>query len=154
MLTRRKAISNAVATILLILLAVISVALIWVAYSQFFVPNVDVRLLSVSMRDIDGDGYLDHFEITIKNTGNVPLKFDTSKGIEYSGIDLYNLNDSRWCGGEINAPMQISPNEKVTIVIDISNDECFNLERGEWLKIYLYFVFQNNKITKTFKVRA
>ncbi len=154
MLTRRKAISNAVSAILLVMIAVIAVALIWTAYSQFFVPNVDVKLLSVSMRDIDGDGYLDHFEITIKNTGNVPLRFDTSKGIEYSGVDLYNLDDSKWCRGEINAPLQISPNEKVTIVINSNNDEDFNLERGEWLMIYLYFVFQNNNITKTFKVRA
>ncbi|MHA1593730.1 MAG: archaellin/type IV pilin N-terminal domain-containing protein [Candidatus Baldrarchaeia archaeon] len=154
MLTRRKAISNAVATILLILLAVVSVALIWSVYSHFFVPKADVKLLSAVEKDLDEDGFIDHIEITIKNTGNVPLKFDTSTGIEYSGVKIYNLDDSRWCGGSVDAPLYISSNEKATITVEISNDDHFNLEFGEWYEVYLYFIVQDKQITKVFKIHA
>ncbi|MHA1594581.1 MAG: archaellin/type IV pilin N-terminal domain-containing protein [Candidatus Baldrarchaeia archaeon] len=144
---RRRAISNVVAAALLIGIVVVAVALIWFLVAPMFTPRVGLTVYNVKIYDRDGDGNADEISFTIKNTGTMAIELDTTitydsktkETIEDSGINI--KVGKRWatdCGATIQGEKRtIGPGEEVTVTVYISNDDEFDLDKGDAYDIYV-----------------
>ncbi len=159
---RRRAISNVVAAALLIGIVVVAVALIWFLVAPMFTPRAGLSVYNVKVYDRDGDGNADEISFTIKNTGTMAIELDTTitydsktkETIEDSGINIRTGN--RWAtdhGATIQGEKRtIGPGEEVTVTVYISDDDKFNLEKGD--DFWIYVGVKTTGITYTFYCEA